>query len=64
MIGMIKDNTGCKISVGQNGVVWLSGEDPKKEILAIKAIEKIEKESHIPGLTDRIKEFLEKNKNG
>ncbi len=64
MISMIKDYTGCKISVGQNGIVWLAGDDPKKELLAVKAIEKIEAESHISGLTDRVKEFLESGKNG
>ena len=62
MISMIKDATGCRISVGQNGTVWISGTEPEKELTAIKAIEKIEAESHIQGLTDRVKEFLEKNK--
>jgi len=62
MISMIKEATGCRISVGQNGVVWISGDSPEKELLAVKAIEKIEAESHIQGLTERIKEFLEKNK--
>jgi exosome complex RNA-binding protein Rrp4 len=42
--------------------VWLSAEDSAKELLAVKAIELIEKESHISGLTDRIKEFLESRK--
>ena len=60
MITMIKDSTGCKITVGQNGMAWIHGEDPEKEIIAVKAIEKIQAESHIPGLTDRIKEFLER----
>lgn len=64
MINMIKDYTGCKISVGQNGVVWLSGEDPKKEALAVRVLNKIIDESHIPGLTERVKEFLERGKNG
>lgn len=62
MINMIKDATGCKISVGQNGVVWLVGENPEKEMLAVKTIQKIEDECHVPGLTDRIKEFLEAQK--
>lgn len=62
MISMIKEHTGCRISVGQNGVVWLSGESPEKEMIAVKAIRIIESESHIPGLTDRVKEFLEKGK--
>lgn len=59
MISMIKDATGCKISVGQNGIVWLQG-SPANEIIAVDAIKKIEAESHISGLTDKIKAFLEK----
>lgn len=59
MINMIKDATGCKISVGQNGLIWLIAETPEKESLAVETIHKIEDESHISGLTDRIKEFLE-----
>ena len=57
---MIKDYTGCRITVGQNGMAWIYGDDPQKELIAIKAIEKIQAESHIPGLTDRIKKFLER----
>lgn len=60
MVSMIKEATGCKIVVGQNGLVWISGEDPNMENLAARTIEKIENESHTSGLTDRIKEFLEK----
>ncbi len=60
MVSMIKLATGCRIVVGQNGVVWVSGEEPDKELLAVETIKKIEKEAHIAGLTDRIKEFLEK----
>lgn len=59
MVSMIKKATGCKIIVGQNGLVWLDGE-PSMEVIAVNAIRKIEDESHIPGLTDRIKEMLEK----
>jgi exosome complex component RRP4 len=60
MVSMIKQATNCKIIVGQNGIIWLQGEDPKMELLAVNTIKKIETESHISGLTDRIKEYLEK----
>ena len=60
MISMIKEKTNCRIIVGQNGVVWISGQDPKMEVLATKAVLKIDKESHLQGLTDKIKAFLEK----
>ena len=58
MVSMVKNATGCRILVGQNGVVWVSGE-PEMEILAIETIKKVEKESHVSGLTDAIKVFLE-----
>ncbi len=64
MITMIKDSTNCRISVGQNGVVWVQGE-PENELKAVEAIRKIEAESHLSGLTERMKEWLERgNKNG
>jgi exosome complex component RRP4 len=55
MINLIKDHTGCRINVGQNGFIWLEGE---KEELAIRAIQVIESESQSEGLTDRISEML------
>jgi len=58
---MIKDATKCNITVGQNGLVWIDG-SPEDELLAITTIRKIEEESHLSGLTDKIKEFLDKNK--
>lgn len=55
MITMIKDRTGCRVSVGQNGVIWIQGEN---EHLAAKAIMEIEENSHIQGLTDHIGKLL------
>jgi len=60
MISMIKEYTNCDILVGQNGKVWISGKDPVKEALAIRAINMIEEQAHISGLTDIVKGFLEK----
>ncbi len=59
MVSMLKQATDCKITVGQNGLIWISGE-PAMENLVVKTIRKIEKESHTSGLTDRVKKFLEK----
>ncbi|MFH1398895.1 MAG: exosome complex RNA-binding protein Rrp4 [Candidatus Woesearchaeota archaeon] len=59
MVSMIKQATGCNIVVGQNGFVWVSGQ-PSKELIAIDAIKMIESNSHIHGLTDQVKMFLEK----
>ena len=59
MISMIKEKTGCNILIGQNGRVWVKGESTDKEIQVTKIILKIEQESHIDGLTDKIKGLLE-----
>lgn len=59
MIQMLKDYTNCRIYVGQNGMIWISGA-PDGIITVIKAIRMIENEAHTYGLTDRIKEFLER----
>lgn len=58
MVGMIKQATGCQISVGQNGLIWLDGE-PEQVILATESIRKIEAEAHVAGLTERMKAWLE-----
>lgn len=58
MMGVVKRQTDCQIAVGQNGMVWVSGE-PQSEVLAIKAIRMIERQAHVPGLTEKVKAFLE-----
>jgi len=58
MIEMIKRETNCHISVGQNGIVVISGRNPKAEQLAIAATYKIEEEAHTRGLTDRIQQMI------
>ena len=57
MINMIKDKTGCKIVVGQNGLVWVKGNEDMEQIVK-NIIKLIEKEAHTSGLTDRIKNKL------
>lgn len=64
MVSMIKLATGCRVIVGQNGLVWIQGDDSAKELLALKTIRKIEAEAHLSGLTDIIKEYLEKETKG
>ncbi len=58
MISMLKDLSGCRILIGQNGYVWIQGE-PEMELLVITTIRKIEREALTSGLTNRIKEFME-----
>jgi len=62
MISMIKQETGCQIILGLNGVILVTGKEPEDEEIAIEAIKKIEEESHTSGLTDRITQLLKERK--
>ncbi|VVB73353.1 Exosome complex component Rrp4 [uncultured archaeon] len=55
MLNVVKAATKCDILVGKNGLIWIKGPNQQK---AAEAIEKIDREAHLPGLTDRIMEFL------
>ncbi|WP_295722014.1 exosome complex RNA-binding protein Rrp4 [uncultured Methanobrevibacter sp.] len=57
MINMIKEKTGCKIVVGQNGLVWVRG-DSDMEKITRDIIHVIEEQAHTSGLTDRIRDKL------
>lgn len=61
MIAMLKNETKCNIFIGQNGRIWITGTDNGME-LAIKSLLKIERETHISGLTDRITRFIKESK--
>ena len=63
MIKMLKNLTKCNIFVTQNGRIWIRGEDIAHERLLIDAVRKIEKEAHTVGLTDRMSEYIENEKN-
>ncbi|MGA2677140.1 MAG: exosome complex RNA-binding protein Rrp4 [Methanobacterium sp.] len=57
MINMIKDETKCEVTVGQNGVVWVKGK-PDMERVAEQVINMIEEQAHTSGLTDRVRNML------
>ncbi len=57
MVSLVKDKTGCDITVGQNGLIWLKG-TPEGEYLAEQAIKMIEMKSHQEGLTEKMEKFL------
>ena len=60
MVNMVKRKTGCQITIGQNGIVLVSGKNPELEALAILAIRTIEKDAHTLGLTDKISKLLKR----
>ncbi len=62
MINLIKDKTGCDITVGQNGWIWIKGPSIDAEIRARKSIEYIADKVHVEGLTEKMEEWFEKNK--
>lgn len=60
MISLLKKYTNCRIFVGQNGRIWIDGqEDGVKKV--IETIKKIEDESLSYGLTNKIEELLKKD---
>ncbi len=61
MIKILKEMTNSKIYVGQNGVIWVEG-TTESILQVVGAIRLIEREAHIIGLTDRVKEYLSKPK--
>ena len=61
MIAMLKKETDCNIRIGQNGLIWVRGKEKDINLL-VKAIQKVERETHISGLTDRIARFLKEEK--
>jgi exosome complex component RRP4 len=62
MIKLIKENTGCDITVGQNGMVLIKGPTIDDELFAKGAIIHVCEKSFIVGLTDEITKWFEKNK--
>ena len=59
MISMLKNMTDCRITVGQNGMIWVDGDDENADV-ASQAIMMIEEKAQSGNLTDKIKEFIEK----
>ena len=58
MIQMLKNMSDCRITVGQNGRIWIDGEGESAEAVA-DAIKLIEAEAQSHNLTERVKSFLE-----
>ncbi|PIO08768.1 RNA-binding protein [Candidatus Pacearchaeota archaeon CG10_big_fil_rev_8_21_14_0_10_34_12] len=62
MINLIKDETKCNITVGQNGIVWILGDKVEDELLAKKIVLFITEKSYINGLTEEVKKWIEKER--
>ncbi len=58
MVKMIKGATGCSITVGQNGKVWIKGESIDNELATKKIIEFIADNVTVVGLTEKVEKFI------
>jgi exosome complex component RRP4 len=61
MINLIKEKTGCNISVGQNGWIWVKGNDIDSQIRARKAIEFVTDKVYVEGLTEKMEAWFQEN---
>jgi len=58
MIQTIEKASSTRITIGQNGIIVVSGKDKEGITLAINAIHIVEVEAHTSNLTQRIKQLL------
>jgi exosome complex component RRP4 len=61
MVNLIKERTGCQITVGQNGWIWIKGPDTDSEIKARKAVEFVADKVHVSGLTEKMEAWFQDN---
>ncbi len=62
MINLIKKESDCNITVGQNGLIWVKGNKIEDELLVKKAIMFVNEKSFTSGLTDEVKKWFEKER--
>ena len=61
MIQTIESSTDTSITIGQNGLVVVSGSESNGLLKAIEAIQMVEEQAHLADLTDKVKKMLETN---
>ncbi len=62
MVNMLIKETGCEVLVGQNGRILIKCPNKDIEEVLILSIKKIEAEAHTTGLTERVREFIRKER--
>lgn len=55
MVKLIKEETNCNITVGQNGLIWIKGNKIEDELFSKEAILFVAAKSSISGLTEEVK---------
>ena len=63
MIEQIKKLSGCDLVAGQNGFIWIQG-STENELKVVRALQMVEEEAHLPGLTKKVENFLSGKKSG
>ncbi len=58
MVRLIRDSTGCNLTVGQNGKIWIRSNSIENEIKVRKIINFIVDNSVIFGLTEKTEDFI------
>ncbi len=59
MLMLLRDKLGPDIIVGQNGVIWFNPRSLRHALLFEKILQKIEREAHVSGLSDRVLQLIE-----
>jgi len=59
MLMLLKSKLGPDIVVGQNGVIWFKPKSFEHALLMERVLRKIERESHVSGLSDRVLRLIE-----
>ncbi len=62
MVNMLMSETGCEIVVGQNGRILIKCPNKELEEILVLSLKKIEAEAHTTGLTERVREFIRRER--
>ena len=62
MINLIKNASNCYITVGQNGLIWINGENLENQAFAKRIIEYIVDNTITEGLTENVEKWIVENK--
>lgn len=57
-VNLIKNQTGCNITIGQNGIIWIKGSSIERELLAKEAVLFLAKRSILDDVTEELEKFL------
>lgn len=58
MVKLIRNATGCNLTVGQNGKIWIHGDSIENEVKTKQIVEFVEKNSSVKGLTEKVQDYI------